>query len=134
MSPESSSPARSTVLVVDDDPGIRESLREVLSLEGYRIVEAGDGQEALLHLDRIHERCVMLLDLAMPRMSGTELLAELSRRGQTDRTPVLIMSANAQLRDLDFPQVVALLRKPFELDELLRWVEVCSRPVGPPEK
>jgi CheY-like chemotaxis protein len=130
MSPESSSPPRSTVLVVDDDPGIRESIREVLSSEGYRILEAGDGQEALRHLERLRERCVVLLDLAMPRMSGTEVLAELSRRGQTDRTPVLVMSANAQPRDLDFPQVVALLRKPFELDELLRWVEVCSRPDG----
>ena len=131
MDPESSTSARCTVLVVDDEPGIRESLREVLSMEGYRIVEAGDGEEALARLDRVQERCVMLLDLAMPRMSGTEVLAELSRRGQTDRTPVLVMSANAQPRDLDFPQVVALLRKPFELDELLRWVEVCCRPAEP---
>jgi CheY-like chemotaxis protein len=121
------------VLVVDDDPGIRESIREVLSSEGYRILEAGDGQEALLQIERLRERCVVLLDLAMPRMTGTEVLAELSRRGHTDRTPVLVMSANAQPRDLDFPQVVALLRKPFELDELLRWVEVCSRPGGLPE-
>lgn len=130
MGSESTSPPRGTVLVVDDDPGIRESVREVLDSEGYRILEAADGREALLQLDRLTERCVVLLDLTMPRMNGFEVLAELSRRGQADRTPVLVMSANAQLRDLDFPQVVALLRKPFELDELLRWVEVCSRPAG----
>jgi CheY-like chemotaxis protein len=117
----------STVLVVDDDPGIRESVTEVLTGEGYRVLQAGDGAEALEHLAHLAERCVVLLDLAMPRMNGLEFLAELSRRGPVARTPVLVMSANAHPGELDHPQVVALLRKPFELDELLRWVEVCTR-------
>jgi CheY-like chemotaxis protein len=116
-----------TVLVVDDDPGIRESITEVLSSEGYRVLEAPDGEEALARLDGLEERCVVLLDLAMPRMNGLELLNELSRRGRSERFPVVVMSANAHPRELEFPQVVALLRKPFELDDLLRWVEVCSR-------
>jgi CheY-like chemotaxis protein len=117
----------STVLVVDDDPGIRESVTEVLTGEGYRVLQAGDGAEALGHLAHLAERCVVLLDLAMPRMNGLEFLAELSRRGEIGRTPVLVMSANAHPGELDHPQVVALLRKPFELDELLRWVAVCTR-------
>jgi CheY-like chemotaxis protein len=119
-----------TVLVVDDDPGIRESVTEVLSAEGYRVLEAPDGEEALARLDGLEERCVVLLDLAMPRMNGLELLNELSRSGRSERFPVVVMSANAHPRELEFPQVVALLRKPFELDELLRWVEVCSRLLG----
>lgn len=119
-----------TVLVVDDDPGIRESVTEVLSAEGYRVLEAPDGEEALVALDRLEGRCVVLLDLAMPRMNGLELLKELSRSGRSERFPVVVMSANAHPRELEFPQVVALLRKPFELDELLRWVEVCSRLLG----
>ena len=119
-----------TVLVVDDDPGIRESVTEVLSAEGYRVLEAPDGEEALVRLDGLEGRCVVLLDLAMPRMKGLELLRELSRSGRSERFPVVVMSANAHPRELEFPQVVALLRKPFELDELLRWVEVCSRLLG----
>lgn len=119
-----------TVLVVDDDPGIRESVTEVLSAEGYRVLEAADGEEALVRLDGLEGRCVVLLDLAMPRMNGLELLKELSRSGRSERFPVVVMSANAHPRELEFPQVVALLRKPFELDELLRWVEVCSRLLG----
>jgi two-component system response regulator MprA len=119
-----------TVLVVDDDPGIRESVTEVLSAEGYRVLEAPDGEEALVRLDGLEGRCVVLLDLAMPRMNGLELLRELSRSGRSERFPVVVMSANAHPRELEFPQVVALLRKPFELDELLRWVEVCSRLLG----
>jgi CheY-like chemotaxis protein len=83
-----------------------------------------------VRLDGLEERCVVLLDLAMPRMNGLELLNELSRSGRSERFPVVVMSANAHPRELEFPQVVALLRKPFELDELLRWVEVCSRLLG----
>jgi two-component system response regulator MprA len=116
-----------TVLVVDDDPGIRESVTEVLSTEGYRVLEAADGIEALRRLDGLEGRCVVLLDLAMPRMNGLELLTELAGRAGTERFPVVVMSANAHPGELAFPQVVALLRKPFELDELLSWVEVCSR-------
>ena len=127
MVEEHSRASSRTVLVVDDDPGIRESIREVLSTEGYRVLEAGDGAEALLRMDGVDGRCVVLLDLAMPRMNGLELLTELSRRTPTERFPVVVMSANAHPRELEFPQVVALLRKPFELEELLGWVEVCSR-------
>ena len=127
MVEEHSRASSRTVLVVDDDPGIRESIREVLSTEGYRVLEAGDGAEALLRMDGVDGRCVVLLDLAMPRMNGLELLNELSRRTRTERFPVVVMSANAHPRELEFPQVVALLRKPFELEDLLRWVEVSSR-------
>jgi CheY-like chemotaxis protein len=116
-----------TVLIVDDDPGIRESVAEVLGAEGYRVEEAGDGVEALRRLGEIEGRCVVLLDLAMPRMNGLEVLTALSRQEHTERFPVVVMSANAHPRELEFPQVVALLQKPFELEELLRWVEVCSR-------
>ena len=116
----------STVLVVDDDPGIRESVSEVLTAEGYRVLQAGDGAEALTQLSTFPGHCVVLLDLAMPRMNGLEVLAELARRERTERTPVLVMSANAHPGELDHPQFVALLRKPFELEELLRWVEICA--------
>ncbi len=124
--PTPTPPAR-TVLVVDDDPGIRETVSEVLAGEGYRVLEAADGDEALVQLEALQGACVVLLDLAMPRMNGLEVLGELSRRGHRAPRPVLVMSANAHGDELDFPNVVALLRKPFELDELLRWVEVCSR-------
>jgi CheY-like chemotaxis protein len=127
MSEEHLRTAGRTVLVVDDDPGIRESVREVLSTEGYRVLEASDGVEALVRMDGVDGRCVVLLDLAMPRMNGLQLLTELSRRTQMERFPVVVMSANAHPRELEFPQVVALLRKPFELEDLLRWVELCSR-------
>jgi len=113
--------------VVDDDPGIRESVTEVLSTEGYHVLEAADGVEALHRLDALDGRCVVLLDLAMPRMNGLEVLTALSGRAGAERFPVVVMSANAHPSELAFPQVVALLRKPFELDELLGWVEVCSR-------
>jgi Response regulator containing CheY-like receiver, AAA-type ATPase, and DNA-binding domains len=130
MAPPAPSSVSPTVLVVDDDRGIRESVTEALAYEGYRVIEASDGLEALRHLDHLADRCVVLLDLAMPRMNGFEVLSELSRRGRTDRTPVVVMSANVQPDALDYPHVVGVLPKPFELDDLLRWVELCSRPAG----
>ncbi|HEY1904936.1 MAG TPA: response regulator [Myxococcaceae bacterium] len=130
MSEKPTPASPSTVLVVDDDPGIRESVTEVLAAEGYRVFEAADGEAALARLRDMQERCVVLLDLAMPRMNGLEVLTALSRQEDSERFPVVVMSANAHPRELEFPQVVALLRKPFELDELLRWVEVCSRTSG----
>jgi CheY-like chemotaxis protein len=130
MSDKPAPASSSTVLVVDDDPGIRESVTEVLTAEGYRVLEAPDGEAALARLRDMEERCVVLLDLAMPRMNGLEVLTALSRQERNERFPVVVMSANAHPHELEFPQVVALLRKPFELDELLRWVEVCSRTSG----
>ena len=98
MSEEHLRTAGRTVLVVDDDPGIRESVREVLSTEGYQVLEAADGAEALIRMDGVDGRCVVLLDLAMPRMNGLQLLTELSRRTQMERFPVVVMSANAHPR------------------------------------
>src|SRR4030095_2609611 len=67
------------ILVVDDDPTLRELLRRTLEREGYAVLEAGDGRAALT---RIEERVpgLILLDLLMPHMDGFELLAELPAR------------------------------------------------------
>jgi CheY-like chemotaxis protein len=62
------------VLIVDDDPEIRESMRMVLEDEGYHVREAADGVAALDELHRDQQPCVVLLDLMMPRMNGWEFL------------------------------------------------------------
>jgi CheY-like chemotaxis protein len=100
MSEKPAPASSSTVLVVDDDPGIRESVTEVLTSEGYRVFEAADGELALARLQDMKERCVVLLDLAMPKMNGLEVLTALSRQGDTERFPVVVMSANAHPREL----------------------------------
>jgi len=91
---ESSDSYRATVLVVDDEESIRESLRMVLEYEGYRVEEAATGEQAL---DRVRQRPpqAVLLDIKMPGMDGLELLAKLHERGYD--MPVIIVTGHGDV-------------------------------------
>jgi CheY-like chemotaxis protein len=109
-----------TVLVVDDDAEIRETLMALLAQEGYAVVGAANGEEALAALRRVHPS-LMLLDLMMPVMSGWEVLEELQETGELADTPIIVVSAMCA------PGARACLRKPVDLDELLQAVGRCCR-------
>lgn len=109
-----------TVLVVDDDAEIRETLMALLEQEGYVVVGAANGEEALAALRRVHPS-LMLLDLMMPVMSGWEVLEELQETGELAETPIIVVSAMCA------PGARACLRKPVDLDELLQAVGRCCR-------
>jgi CheY-like chemotaxis protein len=109
-----------TVLVVDDDAEIRETLMSLLAQEGYTVVGAANGEEALAALRRVHPS-LMLLDLMMPVMSGWEVLEELQETGELAETPIIVVSAMCA------PGARACLRKPVDLDELLQAVGRCCR-------
>jgi len=112
---------RRSVLVVDDDRDIRESLAEVLRGGGQEVTTARDGFDALGKLESVPRPCVILLDLMMPRMAGLEFLKHLSEHRHAGDFVVLVMSANDALRSeaVAFPNVRGTLRKPFDLDGLL---------------
>lgn len=111
------------VLVVDDDPDILESLTLLLEMR-YAVTTAEDGALALELLAR-HEFDAVVLDLMLPVLDGTRVLAELRRRGNP--VPVILISAH---RDLEQHQrqhqelgAFAALRKPFDIQELERRLE-----------
>ena len=107
-----------TVLVVDDEPAIRESLERALALESYAIALAADGEAALTRLAENPVDAVVL-DLAMPGIDGIEVCRRLRRAG--DRTPVLILTARDAVADrVDGLDAGAddYLVKPFALAEL----------------
>jgi two-component system response regulator CpxR len=108
---------RRCVLVVDDDQAIREVIAEVLRDEGYDVVCAENGVQALRELRRDHHPDVMLLDLMMPVMSGWELLEAVQADERLAKIPVLVVSA------MTAPGVRACIPKPLDLDVLLRAVE-----------
>ena len=81
-----------TVLVVDDDPTQRRLIQAVLDREGYAVVHAQDGAEALDRMARGGGADVVLLDMVMPGLSGMEVLAELRSSGNP--TPVIVLTAN----------------------------------------
>lgn len=114
------------VLVVDDDQGMQETLEAVLALEGYRVVVASDGLEALDKLGDGLPRLV-LLDLVMPRMDGFAFAEELERRGLRSKLPLIVLTADgragekaARLGADDY------LAKPFDIDDLLEKVALLS--------
>ena len=71
---------RASVLVVDDEPSIRESLRMILEYEGYRVDEAASGSEALTKI-AARQPSALLLDIKMPEMDGLALLTAVRERG-----------------------------------------------------
>jgi len=112
------------VLVVEDDPDIREVLEEMLDAGGHQVLTASNGREALEVLDRVASPCLVLLDLMMPVMSGFAFLEELHRRPDQERVSVLLISANAQLEQTARGSgVVGFVKKPFDLDDVLALVD-----------
>jgi two-component system, OmpR family, response regulator MprA len=115
------------ILVVDDEPAVRQALARALALERYEIALAADGEEALeLLVEGTYE--AVLLDILMPRMSGLELCRRMRDAG--DRTPVLMLTARDAIDD----RVAGLdagaddyLAKPFALRELMARVRALLR-------
>jgi CheY-like chemotaxis protein len=123
------------VLVVDDDPDIRESLETVLGIHGHAVATAADGSEAITFLRRDGPQpCVILLDLMMPGMNGFDFRAQLEADPTLSDIPVVIITGAGVLVDDRANTLRAeVLRKPFDLKALLRTVErFCSddRPIA----
>jgi DNA-binding NtrC family response regulator len=107
------------VLVVDDDPGVRYTLREILSSEGLLVDEAADGAEALLRLEA-RPAPLVVTDLRMPGMDGMELLRRLAARSPAPRV-VVITAHGSERQAVEAMKAGAFdyFRKPFETEELL---------------
>ena len=119
-------PAPPTVLLVEDEPPVRELVAELLREEGYEVREARDGAEAIRALDDCllpsGRACLILLDMMLPRVDGVGVLRHLAERGT--HVPVVAMSASRkQLAVAEAAGVDSVVPKPFDLDDLLAVVE-----------
>ena len=106
----------STILVVEDDPQLREVITEVLSDEGYHVYEAIDGQRALERIESIVPDLI-LSDIRMPRLTGLELAERLKQR--RDPIPIVLMSTSSNAPS---GGGFTFLAKPFAIDELVALV------------
>jgi len=123
------------ILIVDDDQAVRDALRRALTLQGYDVELAADGEEGLLRL-RSHPNAVDLLivDVLMPRLDGLEMTRRLRSDGSA--VPILMLTARDQVAD----RVAGLeagaddyLVKPFALEELVARVRALLRRLGADE-
>jgi two-component system cell cycle response regulator DivK len=112
-----------TVLVVEDDPWIRSLMADLLAGEGYTVVQAPDGKQGL-EMANQRDPDVILLDLAMPEISGLDVLHELKTSNPTRDIPVIVVSAYAMLMmGSDARRADGVIQKPFDLADLLAQVQ-----------
>ena len=109
------------ILVVDDEPAIRELIVAVLEDEGYQAIGAGSGTRAL-ELIPSERPDLVLMDIMMPEMDGREALRRMREHPDLARIPVVMMSA-AFAPDRVGHRISGFLPKPFDLDHLLTTVE-----------
>jgi CheY-like chemotaxis protein len=112
------------ILVIDDDPEIRDILCRTLEHEGYRVVTAGDGMQAIRAYE-LNRPSMLFVDLMMPTLDGEELLRILGR----PRPPVVLVTASVRRGAVaERFEIDDTLEKPFDLEEIRR---LAKKHVGP---
>jgi DNA-binding response OmpR family regulator len=114
---------RKTILIVDDDTELSDGLRSVLEKQGFRVIQARDGQQGKQAIYNNHPDLV-ILDMMMPRMGGYPVLEHF--RGKSDAPPIIMITANEGSRHKAYAEylgVVDYIRKPFAMERLLEAVE-----------
>lgn len=137
--------AGATILVVDDEPHIGRIIRTRLEQAGFTILLAEHGADALTHLDTTPDVALVVLDLMLPGISGTEILRILRGDPRWRHLPCIVLTAagqDAQLREVESLGVSEIMTKPFSPRRLLERVRAhtgttlaepawTERPVAP---
>jgi signal transduction histidine kinase/DNA-binding response OmpR family regulator len=111
------------ILVVEDDPGVRQFIVECLEMSGYHVTQADDGQAGLDQLD-VNTPDLMIVDFLMPGMNGAELAAQANKK--CPRLPIIFATGYADMKAIE--QVIgrnSVLRKPFQMNELVASVRMA---------
>ncbi len=109
------------ILVAEDDPGVRLSIEMLLSVEGYEVLSAEDGEAAVaIAIEALPD--AILLDHMMPKMSGRRVLELLRSEPSTSRIPVLVLTGMGRESMEEWPDAT-FVGKPFTPDHLLEELE-----------
>jgi CheY-like chemotaxis protein len=108
-----------TVLIVDDEPELRDTLRDVLQDEGYAVAVASNGKEALAALPSLRRPCAIILDIIMPVLSGRDFYQAMRADPRFADIPVLISTSDPSRA----PAGVPVMRKPINLGRLVATVD-----------
>ena len=130
-------PNNKTILIVDDDMELSDGLRAVLERQGYRVIQARDGQQGKQQVYNQRPDLV-ILDMMMPRMGGYPVLEHF--KGKADAPPIIMITANEGSRHKAYAEylgVIDYIRKPFAMERLLEAVEqrpAAKAPTPPAEE
>ena len=119
-----------TILIVDDDIELSAGLRIMLERQGYHVLQARDGQQGKSLIYQ-HRPDLVILDMMMPRMGGYPVLEHF--RDKADAPPIIMITANEGSRHKAYAEylgVIAYIRKPFAMEELLDSVSKALAPKG----
>ena len=122
-----------TVLVADDDPNLRETVRDILEAEQYGVLEAQNGLEALDLLRSTSPPLVVLLDLQMPQLDGAGVLRVVAANKKlATRNHYILMTAHRRSLPLAFAHLlfrlhILVLPKPFDVDQIVTMVADAAR-------
>lgn len=125
---------RRPIMIVDDSEDTRELFTAALEAEGFSVVGARDGEEALQLLSDRSDFSLILMDISMPGLSGVQVLEEMEKRGIGRGIPVMLVSAVDNLGDIQATgNVIDTLKKPFFYPELIFKIREEHRfgPAGP---
>src|SRR4051812_41067542 len=110
---------KKTILVVDDDQELSDGLRAVLENQGFRVIQARDGQQGKQAVYQ-HRPDLVILDMMMPRMGGYPVLEHF--KGKTEAPPIIMITANEGSRHKMYAEILGVvdyIRKPFAMERLL---------------
>lgn len=113
------------IFLIEDDVDLRESLRDLLILEGYIVGDATDGLDAIIKLREMNDLPgLIILDWMMPKMDGAQFCAEKRKYSEIDKVPVMLLTADGRLAE-KVKQVGAAqgIAKPVDIDVLLAEVD-----------
>ena len=109
------------IVIIEDDADLRETMQDLLEMEGFSVYTAENGKAGLKLIENSGKPCLILLDLMMPEMNGWEFLEAMQRDKQAllAQTPVAVVSAAADMSDVQQQYGCSVLKKPVSLDRLL---------------
>jgi DNA-binding response OmpR family regulator len=122
---------KKNLMIVDDDPDILDSLKELFEREGFEVITADNGRNCLTELEKGFQG-IILLDLMMPIMDGIETIKKMTIDGFTDGNDIIILTAK-RIQGEEFNEIYAYIAdyitKPFDINALIQTVKkIAQRP------
>jgi CheY-like chemotaxis protein len=108
------------IVIIEDDADLRETMKELLEMEGFSVITAENGQAGMELIERNGKPCLILLDMMMPVMNGWEFLDAMQREPHALLTEnrVAVVSAAADMAEVKQRYGCSVLRKPVNVDQL----------------